>query len=82
MTSEVVEERINRVLTQYRESPKLLFVMLTYRTKLAEMSELVETLPGLYDLTVAVVHQLPILGRRVGWPRSPCVFVTQTVFGF
>ena len=78
----MAEERVDRVLTQYRESPKLLFLMRTYLTKAAELALQVCDLPDKFYIETATHDQLTILGRRMGWPRCHCVCDTQTVFGF
>lgn len=80
--AEMVEERINYVLTQYRESPKLLHLLRTYLTAAAEMHNLICDLPERFDIRYAVGDQLTILGRRLGWGREHCVCDLQPVFGF
>lgn len=78
----MVEERIDRVLTQYRESPKLLFLLRTYLRAVAETALRVCDLPEKFDLDTAVGDQLTLLGKRLGWPRCHCICETQPVFGF
>lgn len=80
--AEMAEDRINRVLTQYRESPKLLFLLRTYLEAVATLHEDVCDLPEAFDLDKAVGDQLTILGKRMGWPRNHCVCDVQPVFGF
>lgn len=78
-----VEERINRVLTQYRESPNMLSVLRTDLGQIAEVSQSLCTMLDYFDLTTAVGDQLTILGKRLGWPRCHCVCLdTQPKFGF
>jgi hypothetical protein len=79
---EMVEERIDRVLTQYRESPKLLHVLRTYLGAVAGFYQQVCDLPTKFDLDRAEGDQLTILGKRLGWPRCHCVCEIQPVFGF
>lgn len=78
----MVDERINRVLTQYRESPNLLFLLRTYLGKVAEAYNEVCELPDRFDLDTATGDQLTLLGKRMGWPRSHCVCDVEPVFGF
>lgn len=79
---EMVEERIDRILTQYRESPKLLHVLRTYLSSAADLSTLVCDLPEKFDLLTAVGDQLTIVGKRLGWPRCHCSCSVIPVFGF
>lgn len=78
----LTEERINKVLTQYRESPKLLFLLRTYLRLSFEMFSEICDLPDKFDITTAVGDQLTILGKRLGFPRCHCVCEVQSVFGF
>ena len=78
----MVEERINRVLTQYRESPKLLHVLRTYLGAVADLHNQVCDLPSAFDIYNSTGDQLTVLGRRMGWPRCHCVCEVQPVFGF
>lgn len=78
----MVEERINRVLTQYRESPKLLHVLRTYLRAVAEIHAEVCDLPDRFKLETAVGDQLSLIGKRMGWPRCHCVCDIDPVFGF
>lgn len=79
---EMVEERIDRVLTQYRESPKLLHVLRTFLGAAASIHAQVCDLPELFDIDRATGDQLTVLGKRLGWPRCHCVCDVQPVFGF
>ena len=79
---QLVEDLIDRVLTQYRESPNLLFMMRTYLGKVAEVLLNVCIIPAYFDLYDAVGDQLTLLGQRLGWPRAHCACATQPVFGF
>ena len=80
--TEMVEERINRVLTQYRESPKLLHVLRTYLGAVAALHSEVCDLPDRFDINTATGDQLTLLGKRMGWPRCHCVCDIEPVFGF
>lgn len=79
---EMVEERIDRVLTQYRESPKLLFMIRTYLRLAAEVANQTCDLPDRFDILTAVGDQLTILGKRMGFPRTHCICDQQPVVGF
>lgn len=78
----LVEQRIDRVLTQYRESPKLLHMARTYLRKVAEVVSVACSLPEYFDLDTAIGDQLTLIGQRLGWPRCHCVCNTQPLFGF
>ena len=80
--AELVEPRIDRVLTQYRESPKLLHVMRTYLNQVADVAIATCSIPSFFDLDTAVGDQLTLLGKRMGFPRCHCVCNIQPVMGF
>lgn len=80
--TELVESRIDRVLTQYRESPKLLHVMRTYLNQVADVAIATCSIPSFFDLDTAVGDQLTLLGKRMGFPRCHCVCNIQPVLGF
>jgi hypothetical protein len=82
LPSVLVENEINRVLTQYRESPNFLYITRTLLGMVAEVLGQICTIPAYFDLYDAVGHQLTLLGQRLGWPREHCVCSTQPVFGF
>lgn len=79
---EMADERIDRVLTQYRESPKLLFLIKTYLKEVSKTALKICNLPEFFDLDSATGDQLTLLGKRLGWPRCHCVCNVQPVFGF
>lgn len=79
---EDVEARINRVLTQYRESPNLLFYMRTVLRKIEEAFLSVCDLPRYFEIDDAVGDQLTLIGERLGWPRCHCVCTTTPIIGF
>jgi hypothetical protein len=67
-----VEAGANRVLTQYRESPKLLHVIRTFLGQACQTSEAVCDLPSYFNLDTAVGDQLTIIGKWMGllmWHR-------------
>lgn len=79
---DLVEGEINRVLTQYRESPKLLHMMRTYLSQVEHVILSICDLPLAFDIDTAVGDQLTLLGNRLGFPRCHCVCNVQPVFGF
>lgn len=79
---DLVEERIDRVLTQYRESPKLLHMLRVYLGQIAEAAAAACSIPDFFDLETAVGDQLTLIGKRLGFPRCHCVCNIQPVFGF
>lgn len=81
-STDMVEERINRVLTQYRESPKLLHLLRTYLKAAADLHNQVCDLPERFALDTAVGDQLTLVGKRMGWPRCHCICDVSPVFGF
>lgn len=80
--SEMVEGRVDKVLTQYRESPKLLFVIRSYLTSILNRSFDIHDLPSLMDIDTAEGDQLTMIGKVLGWGRCHCVCDLQIVFGF
>lgn len=78
----LVEEAVSRVLTQYRESPRLLFLIRTYLGAVEEAVRATCAIPDFFDLDTAVGDQLTIIGKRLGFPRRHCICATQPVFGF
>lgn len=78
----MVEERIDRVLTQYRESPRLLGVLRSYLRATSTMALQMCELPNFFDIDTAVGDQLTLLGKRLGWPRCHCACDVSPVFGF
>lgn len=81
-TESLVEGRIDRLLTQYRESPNLIGTIRTYIEQAAELTEEIETLFDHFDIDTATGDQLTILGKALGWPRCHCVGQRRPVFGF
>ncbi|MGZ2501731.1 DUF2612 domain-containing protein [Rhizobium leguminosarum] len=77
-----IEAGIDRVLTQYRESPKLLHVIRSYLQQLWIAQNAICDLPSYFDLDTAVGDQLTIIGKWMGFPRCHCVCDVQPVFGF
>ncbi|MEC5289365.1 MULTISPECIES: DUF2612 domain-containing protein [unclassified Aurantimonas] len=80
--SDMVEPRIDHVLTQFRESPKLLHVIRTALRQVQEAAEAIDAIPSFFDIDNAVGDQLTIIGKALGWPRTHCICDVQPVFGF
>lgn len=80
--AQTIEERIDEALTQYRESPNLLFLLRTYLGAVVDTYQQICGLPEKFDLDTAVGDQLTLLGKRLGFPRCHCVCTAQPVFGF
>lgn len=78
----LVEAEIDRVLTQYRESPNLLGMIRAYLAQVEEAILATCSIPSHFDLDTAVGDQLTLLGKRLGFPRCHCVCTTEPVFGF
>lgn len=79
---ENVESCVDRVLTQYRESPKLLHVIRTYLRQVEIVQQAICDLPSFFNIETAIGDQLTLLGNRLGFPRTHCVCDVQPVFGF
>lgn len=75
-------ERLNKVLTQYRESPKLLGLISVYLKKATQTHVKICDLPSRFNIDTAIGDQLTILGRRMGFPRSHKSCQTPRVHGF
>lgn len=79
---DMVEERIDRVLTQYREGQNLLGVLRTYLGEAAEAAVAICEIPSFFDIETAVGDQLTLIGKRLGFPRCHCVCALPPVLGF
>lgn len=77
----IVETRIDRVLTQYRESTNLLFLIRTYLKAIADAYIANCILPEYFNLDTAIGDQLSLIGKRMGWPRCHCVCIAKPVYG-
>lgn len=77
-----VDGLIDKVSTQYRESPKLLHLVKTYLRQVGEVMDAVCSVPSFFDIDTAVGDQLTLIGGRLGWVRCHCICNTQPVFGF
>jgi len=79
---ELVEPRLNRVLTQYRESPRLLHMIRSYLRQVEQVAVTICDLPSKFEISSATGDQLTLIGKRIGWPRCHCICVAKPVFGF
>lgn len=77
-----IQDKLDRVLTQYRESPNLLGLMATYLTQLNEVEDVIASIESKFDIDTAVGEQLDIIGRWLGFPRCHNVPAPVPVFGF
>ena len=79
---DLVEERIDRVLTQWRESPNLLGMARAYLAEMATVARQACEMLEHFDIDTAVGDQITILGKVLGWPRCHCKGQRRPVFGF
>jgi len=77
-----VQDKLDLVLTQYRESPNLLGLISTYLKQLNEAEDAIAGITEKFDLDTAVGDQLTIIGRWLGFPRCHNVPAGTPVFGF
>lgn len=80
--SELVDQHIDLIATQYRESPNLLGFLRVILEQLEEIRQIIAAMPDYFDLDTAVGDQLTIIGKQLGWPRCHCVCDITPVFGF
>ena len=78
----LVEAEIDRIATQYRESPNLIGMMRAYLGQIEEAARTICAIPEFFDIDTAIGDQLTILGKRLGFPRCHCVCTIAPVFGF
>lgn len=76
------DSKLDEILTQYRESEKLLGLINNYLIQLQEMGDAVCAVPTFFDIDTAVGDQLTIIGKALGWPRVHCAGERKPVFGF
>lgn len=77
-----IKESLDRILTQYRESPNLLAVIRHDIGQIADAAIAADSIPSFFDIDTSTADQLTLLGKRMGWPRCHCVCVLPPVFGF
>lgn len=78
----LVEQEIDRVLTQYRESPNLLGLIRAHLRQVDEALRSICVIPTFFDIEDAIGDQLTLLGKRLGFPREHCICTIPRVFGF
>jgi hypothetical protein len=78
----LVEERINKVATEYREATNLLFIARTYIGEVEKIAQSACSLPEEFDLDTSVGEQLSFVGKRMGFGRCHCVCDVPAAFGF
>lgn len=78
----LVEAEIDRIATQYRESPNLLGMIRAYLGQVEHAIRVTCAIPSYFDLETAVGDQLTLLGKRLGFPRCHCICTIAPVFGF
>lgn len=78
----LVEERLCRVKTNFRESENLLGLIKIYLDAVAEPYGRIASLPCYFDLDTAVGEQLTFIGKAMGFGRCHCSCFPQPVFGF
>lgn len=76
------EARINRILTQYRESPNLIGVIRAALSELADVAERGDAIKTAFDIDTSTGDQLTMIGKWLGWPRTHCQGSKAKVFGF
>lgn len=77
-----VEEGLNRLLTQYRESPNLIYFITTALEEIWEARDALCDLPEYFSLDDAIGDQLTLIGERMGFGRCHCVCAPRRIFGF
>lgn len=80
--SEFIDNGLNKLRDQYRESPKLIAMISAALGQVEQVVDAVKSIPTFFDLDNAVGDQLTILGGRLGWPRCHCVCSAPPVYGF
>lgn len=78
----LVENAIDQVMTQYRESPNLLGLLRGALRPQADTVKMVCEILDAFDIETATGDQLTIIGKWLGWPRRHCAGRLRTVFGF
>lgn len=78
----IVDTRLSRVLTQYRESPNLLGVAGAYLSELTDVMDRADAIPSAFDLDTSTGDQLTLIGRWLGFPRTHGEGARVRAFGF
>lgn len=77
-----IDDKLDKILTQYRESPNLIGMMTAYMAQVNEVEDVIAEIPAKFDIDTAVGEQLTIVGRWLGFPRCHNVPSAVPVFGF
>jgi len=77
-----IEARIDRIATQYRESPNLIALMRSYMEEFGLAAEAMVEIASAFDLETKGGDQLTIIGKWLGWPRHHPNGQLATFFGF
>jgi hypothetical protein len=78
----LIDAEIDRVLTQYRESPNLLGWLRVYLAQVVEIRIALAHMAERFDLDNAEGEQLTFIGARMGFPRNHPAGRLRTFFGF
>jgi len=78
----LIEAEIDRVLTQYRESPNLLGWLRVYLAQVLDVRIALADVAERFDLDTAEGEQLSFVGTRMGFPRLHPAGRLRTFFGF
>ena len=77
-----IDERIDKLLTQYRESENLkALIRHDMKAMGAVLAEALD-LPSRFSIATAVGEQLTFVGKRMGMQRTHCVCTDPLVFGY
>lgn len=78
----LVNARVSRVLTQYRESPNLLGLAGAYLAELTDVMDRADAIPDAFDLDTSTGDQLTLIGRWLGFVRTHREARRAAAFGF
>lgn len=78
----LIGERLDRLLTQYRESPNLKAIIEQGLSQIADVALALCDVPSHFEISDAIGDQLTLIGKRMGWPRCHCICDVGPTFGF
>lgn len=81
-TGALVETALDRIATQYRESPRLIGLIRALLSAAEAPTLALCPVPDFFDLDTAAGDQLTIIGKWLGWPREHCRGTRAATFGF
>jgi hypothetical protein len=70
---DTIAHGINKINTQWRESPKLQAVITEAIEQLVAAADAACVIPEKHDILTAVGDQLTNIGKILGWPRCHCI---------